>query len=407
MLGHMAAWSPTLEGFRSILRRPILPLAEVAWHWSFGAAGIVLTGFLFYEYLDTLPVSRTDLVKLRSGYPLLVSNALAHILRGSGLRLVLALMLLLVALVVLWILVASIGRVATLTMVVGTIRERARIILGKDAAVTQEGFAPASEADVGLRSRFGSLAGLHFLRAVLALAACTAFLGAVIFAGFASSKTDPRSTLVFLLTLTLTLLVWLAWSSINWFLSLASIFVVGRRQDAFRALSSSVDLCRERFGPLLIVGTWFGLAHLVLFILATSVVTFPLTFSTFLPRALVLSAVLLLTLGYFAVVDWLHVARMAGYVAILEAPPKPVALASAPVLQASTQHSAISIKASTSMVDQDELILSDPTTLPVTRQRQTASPLESAQVDQEETILSDVPNETLESNSTDDLRRGR
>ena len=58
----MAAWSPTLEGFRTVFRRPSLPLAEVMWRWSFGAAACVLLGFGFLEYLDTLPVSNIDLL---------------------------------------------------------------------------------------------------------------------------------------------------------------------------------------------------------------------------------------------------------------------------------------------------------------------------------------------------------
>ena len=70
----MAAWSPTIEGFRSIFRRPALPLAEVAWRWSFGAAAFVLVGLGLLEYLNTLPVSPTDLLMLRTGHPVLVPD---------------------------------------------------------------------------------------------------------------------------------------------------------------------------------------------------------------------------------------------------------------------------------------------------------------------------------------------
>ena len=90
----MTSWSPTIEGFRCVLRMPSLPLAEVAWRWSFGAAASVLIGLGVFEYLDTLPVSPGDLLMLRTGHPLLVANALSHIARGSGLRLSMAFTLL-------------------------------------------------------------------------------------------------------------------------------------------------------------------------------------------------------------------------------------------------------------------------------------------------------------------------
>src|ERR1700756_509742 len=78
----MANWSPTLEGFRTVFRRPSLPLAEIAWRWSFGAAAVLLIVFGFFEYLDTLPVSGVDLFLLRSRQPFMVSQALARIFGG-------------------------------------------------------------------------------------------------------------------------------------------------------------------------------------------------------------------------------------------------------------------------------------------------------------------------------------
>jgi hypothetical protein len=358
----MATWSPTLEGFRTVFRRPALPLAEITWRWSFGAAACFLLGLGFIEYLDTLPVSNLDLLLLRTGQPWLIWQAFAHILHGSGLRLVVTGVLLFFALALLWVFIASIGRAATLDTILGYFRTRAQ--------VSQEG-PPVSVAiimDNGMtqspaRWRLRSLAGLHFLRATLALAACTACVGGVILAGFLSSDTDPHPGVVFFVALTVALLVWLTWSSVSWFLALASIFVVGQKQDTFAALTSAVTLCRDRMGPVMAVGTWFGVAHLVLFIVATSVVTFPLAFVQVLPVGFVLMAVFVLTLTYFAIVDILHVGRLAGYVAILEAPhvteSAPTLLVTAPHTMMSIPHSAISLQPETTRVDQDELILSD------------------------------------------------
>ena len=134
--------------------------------------------------------------------------------------------------------------------------------------------------------------------------------------------------------------------------------MVHQGEDTFAALSSTVDLCRERFGPVVAVGTWFGLAHLVLFLIATSVVAFPFAFFPLVPLGVVLTAVLLLTLAYFAFVDTLYIGRLAGYVAILEAPPTPPPVEPPPVL-APTSVQPPGIPPELARVDPDELILSD------------------------------------------------
>jgi hypothetical protein len=68
----------------------------------------------------------------------------------------------------------------------------------------------------------------------------------------------------------------------------------------------------------LAASTWFGLAHLAAFGLASSAVVFPLVFVGVLPRVVVFSGVLMVTLLYFAVADFLYMGRLAAYVAIVE-----------------------------------------------------------------------------------------
>jgi len=353
-----------------MFRRPALSLAEVSWRWSFGAAACVLLSLGFIAYLDTLPVDRSDLLMLRTGQPVLIAKAFSHILHGSALRVALASIVLFTALALLWILLASVGRGATLLSLLDYIRERALHSASTAAAATpQPSVLVASDTSHNWRLR--SLAGLYFLRAALGLAAAAAAIGAVIVAGFVSTKSNPRPGLAVFFAAATILLLWLIWSSISWFLSTASIFVVHQGKDTFAALSSTVDLCRERFGPVVAVGTWFGLAHLVLFLIATSVVAFPFAFFPLVPLGVVLTAVLLLTLAYFAFVDTLYIGRLAGYVAILEAPPTPPPVEPPPALApASVQP--FSIPLELARVDPDELILSD-TPNPLDRAVATAS----------------------------------
>ena len=105
--------SPTLEGFRAAFRRPSLTLAEIAWRWTVGAVAWALFLFWSIEYLGSLPVTGGDAALLRTRQPLLVGRAIAHILRGSVNRAVLAALLAALAVSFLWIVAASLGRAAT------------------------------------------------------------------------------------------------------------------------------------------------------------------------------------------------------------------------------------------------------------------------------------------------------
>ena len=102
--------SPTAEGFRVALRRPLFTLAEITWRWTAGATAIALFFFGFVEYLRSLPVSNTELLFLRTRQPYLVSQALAHILRGSLGRAVASGLVAAVLIALLWIVAAALGR---------------------------------------------------------------------------------------------------------------------------------------------------------------------------------------------------------------------------------------------------------------------------------------------------------
>jgi hypothetical protein len=342
-----------------MFRRPSLSLAEIVWRFSFGAAAWISFTLAALAYLDTLPVTGSDLMKLRTGHPVFVSQAIVHIFHGSALRVVLAGVILFAALATLWILTASLGRGATLGPLLLHIRSRAHLIQSTYDPVAAPS-APLTDAPESIHLR--SLAGLHFLRVALALAACIGALGAITIANFASTKASPRPSLVFLLSAGMLLLIWALWSLLSWFLAAAPIFVVREGKDAFGALLDTATLFRKHAGSVIAVGSWFGLTHLMLLIAASTVVSFPLAFACLLPPAIVLGAAVLFTMAYFALVDALYIGRLAGYVAILEAPPPPPPPLpptpppmAAPALADRTQITPPEV----AMVDQSENILSD------------------------------------------------
>src|SRR5690349_21659588 len=144
MLGVMAL-SPTTEGFRVALRRPSLTFAEISWRWVTGASAAALIVFGLVEYLDTLPVTNGELLFLRSRQPYLVAEAIAHILRGSLNRAVVTGILAVFLLGCLWIVAASVGRIATVRALLDYFR---RDVVGNGSTRETDNEAKGGAADV-------------------------------------------------------------------------------------------------------------------------------------------------------------------------------------------------------------------------------------------------------------------
>jgi hypothetical protein len=301
--------SPTLEGFQTMFRLPALGLAEIAWRWSFGVAAAATLAFTFREYLATLPVTAGEMLLLRTRQPALIAQALARILQGSAPRAAAASMVLILALTLAWIVLASVGRALTLKTLLEYFRGPANL-----QTSSTQGLA--------------SLLVLNFLRAATMLAAAVGIMGAMLVARAASSPEDPSPGKVLLVFWMLTMLIGLAYPLLNWYLSLAAIFVVRDKASAFGALVKATDLCGMRPGALAAAGTWFGIAHTIAFFVASSAVAVPLGFAGVLPAGMVFGGVLLIALLYFAAVDFLYIGRLATYVYLLEESEPSVVLAS-------------------------------------------------------------------------------
>lgn len=347
--------SPTAEGFRATFRRPSLTLAEIVWRWAAGATAAALFLFGLFEFLDTLPVTNGELLFLRTRHPSLVGEAIAHILRGSLNRAAMAGLLAAFMLAALWIVAASVGRIATVRGLLDYFR---RDVTGN---ISAGGVPNDGERDVAshvstnrVSEPLRALLRLNFLRASVALAAVFGFVGAAILAGFASPDANPQPGLAFFLFLPLAGLICWVWWALNWLLSLAGMFAVRDGEDAVGAISSAVALCRERTGPVFAVSAWTGLAHLIAFVGATMVASMPLGFAGVIPWRLVVAGVILVTLAYFALADWLYMARLAGYVCIAEMPE--AVLAPLPPLPVPPPVAAPPVQTT---IDRDEPILSD------------------------------------------------
>lgn len=338
----MSRVSYTAEGFRAAFRRPSLTFAEISWRWAVGITAAALSIFALLEYLDSLPVSNGQLLLLRSKQTFLLGPVLAHILHGSLSRVVLAGLVASLALCGLWIAAASVGRAVTVGDLLEYFADR-----GKGASgLSSEAFS---------KGPIRVLISLNFLRAAVSLAAIFAFAGAAIVASFVSPASHPQPALAFVVFLPLAGLVGWAWWALNWFLSLANVFAARDGEDAIDAISAAVALCQERTGAVFAVSTWTSIAHVAIFAGAASVISITLGMAAVVPWRVVTAGMVVVILAYFFVADWLYVARLAGYVSILELPDFLVSPTSLPPASVSNESSG----AVRTTIDFEEPILCD------------------------------------------------
>jgi hypothetical protein len=353
--------SPTAEGFRAAFRQPSVALAEISWRWVTGACATAVFFFGLVEYLKSLPVTSGELLFLKSRQPYLIGQAIAHILRGSLNRVALAALLAILLLGLFWIVAGSVGRITTVRALLEYFRSDASRYLSATGAMNdaeRELAGNVAKDRLSVRGLFR----LNFWRAIAAMAAVLGFVGASIVAGFVSTDANPRPGLAFLLFLLLAALICIAWSGLNWWLSLASMFAVRDGSDAGGAISAAVSFCRERAGAVSAVSVWTWLAHLVVLVGGVTIISMPLGLAAILPWRVVLFVTILVALAYFAVADWLYTARLAGYVCIAEMPkellkpsPPPQPMPRPSGMQAMPE------PAVQTAIDRDEVILSDVT----------------------------------------------
>lgn len=341
----MSQPSPTLEGFRAAFRMPSVTVAEVAWRWAVGAAATASLFFVISEYLRSLPVNKLDAAFLKTRKPLLVERAIAHIFQGTLNRAAVAALLAASALAVLWIVASSAGRMATVSALLEYFQTH---FTSRVSPATSRRFAEVR-----------GLVGLNFYRIVVTVAVGLAIVASAMIAGLESSRSIPHPGLSMFIFMLIGGLTCVLWGELNWFLSLASIFVVSNREDSFGAVSATVNMMRREAGSVFAVSAWNAIAHLTAFAGASSFFFGLLLFVHIVPAPLIITGELLVSLVYFAVIDWLYIARLGGYIFIrqsLDWLSSPL-VSAIPLLPHETGKRDVSV--GESAVDRDEAILSD------------------------------------------------
>lgn len=266
-------------------------------------AAVALAVVAFAGFVDSLLVTDRDLAALGSGNEDLVVWAVAHIFEGAGPGLRRALAALIPAVVLLWIVAASLGRAATLS-----------------AVVNGDG-----------RLYWRSILALHVLRAALAAAAIMAILGAMIFAARISAAPDGngfgRDAGVYILTLLFAIPpIVLVWRFLNWLLTLAAVFAVQSGASVGEGIARAGRALQEQKGRFLGAAALFGVMRLVALVGLWMASVLALAAFSGAGVEATLAALLVLALAYFVVADFLYIARLAAYVEICRPEPPPRAL---------------------------------------------------------------------------------
>ena len=295
------ARSPLRDGWRVLKRAPACVLTEIAWRWIFGVAFWATLYYGFREYFATVEITNAEYAAMRSLQPYTWVAITGRIMGAfiEGLHIIGPIII--PALVILWIALATIGRAATIRAL--------------------------SETDP--HTNWPASVALNFFRVVLLAAALLAYFGCGILIDTMVDPTQHLGAVVLLAALTLVVIVFI-WGMLNWFLSLAPIFTGRDGAGVGRALSESVDLYRARANAFTSSGFAFGIMRTVLAIVATVLSLLPIAQFGGMHVRLTVAIVVTTSLAYFVIADALGIWRLATYISFTE-PEPPVTASPDPI----------------------------------------------------------------------------
>ena len=289
------------EGLRIVKSEPLLFPLELLWRWSFGLGALGIIFLALRPLVAAVQLTQMDQEMLASHNPDMIAGVVGEILVDVLPVIAMVLAWSLPALALLWAAAVTVGRGLT-----------ARIILRKIA--NERGH----ELPVWTSARWRAMAGVSAGRVVMGLILFIGYVGGIFIArwaqGLVSASLRPLvSSLVFLLVFGISIAVWMV---VNWFLSLAPLFVVRDGADTLAAVAQAMRFTQTRGSELRNVAMWNGVirtACATLFVVA-GILCVPLARSA--PVWVVGGLGTAITVGYCVVSDYLLLARFASYAAI-------------------------------------------------------------------------------------------
>jgi hypothetical protein len=283
------------------MRAPFVVIAEIAWRWTFGLGAAAILYYGFREYFATVTISRAEYYSLRAFEPASWMGIVARVVVATEMGLHAIGPIIIPAILILWIALATLGRAASVRALV------------------------ADEP----RTNWASSGALNFFRALLACGTVLAVFGAGFLVSAVIGDTMQDFVPAVMLMILFMLVIALAWSVANWFFSLAPIFAAADGRGFWDSLGKAGRLYRDERSAFFSVGFWFAFARSILIVASTILSLWAFTQAR--PH-LAVALIILISLAYFACADALNLWRLACYISFTEPAPEPPVLLPPPLI---------------------------------------------------------------------------
>ncbi|HEY4676903.1 MAG TPA: hypothetical protein VIJ01_07070 [Candidatus Angelobacter sp.] len=289
--------NPITQGLRAVTRDPAIFLVEILWRWSFGILTCLLVVGVGLMLLGPLHIGHQWDMAVRSRDPQRMAQLIVAVVLLLGIKVIIIAMLgVPLAIALIWAILSALGRFVTLK------RLRA-----------------------GLTSlRFGSIFALQLLRGFVGWFSFVLLLAATVGEMLIATRgPQPDLLLYYLMMLPSVILISAFWLTVNWYLSLAAIF--GREGQSFRgALRQARQTVRQQRSDFAGTGFVFLLFRTVILLIVVAICGLASGMVGTAPQSYFVLLVVV-SLAYLAVADFLYMARMAAYLALAAAYVDPAA----------------------------------------------------------------------------------
>jgi hypothetical protein len=289
--------NPITQGLRAVMRDPAIYMVEILWRWSFAILACLLVVGVGLTLLGPLHVGPVWDNAWRSRDPQRMSQVVLGIVLILGVKVIIAAAIAVpLAIALLWGILSALGR-----------------------------FVTVKRLRAGLTSlRFRSILALQLLRGFVGWFALVLLFAATFGEALIASRgPKPDLLLYYLMMLPSVILISAFWLTVNWYLSLAAIF--GREGQSFRgAFRQARQTVRLQRSDVAGTGFVFLLFRIVILLIATAICGLTSGMAGTAPQSYFV-LLIVVSLAYFAVADFLYMARMAAYLALAAAYVDPAA----------------------------------------------------------------------------------
>jgi hypothetical protein len=289
--------NPITQGLRAVTRDPAIFLVEILWRWSFAIVACLLVAGVGAMLLGPLHVGHAWDTAWRSRDPQRMGQLVVAVVLLLGVKVILfAAIGVPLAIALIWSILAALGRFATV--------RRLRV-----------GFTSL---------RFRTILALQLLRGFVGWVCLVLLFSAMIGEALIASRgPKPDLLLYYLMVMPSVVLISAFWLTVNWYLSLAAIF--GREGQSFRgALRQARQTVRQQRSDFAGTGFVFLLFRVVVLLIATAICGLTSGMVGSSPQSY-FTLLIIVSLAYFAIADFLYMARMAAYLALAAAHVDPAA----------------------------------------------------------------------------------